>query len=243
MSNGGSGQAVTFDVQYREGLSRLTTFFRYFTVLPHAIVFALWGYAVYFATIGQWFVAVFTGKRSRGIWDFQRSWLAYGSRVQSYTDLTHDVWPRFGAQWGDEPVAFDHEYVEQADRLTSALRLIWAIPAIIILTVIGIGAAVVVVISWFAILFTGRMPRGMFDFVVRYLRYALNVSAYELLMTDTYPRYDGSGSVGMLPPGDHGGGRGTYGQVPQWTSQQAPPTAPPPVAPGQPLPPPSGPPA
>lgn len=235
MDNGGSGQAVTFDVQYREGLSRLTTFFRYFTVLPHAIVFAVWGYGVYFATIGQWFVAVFTGKRSRGIWDFQRSWLAYGSRVNSYAYLTHDVFPRFGGTWGDEPVAFGTEYVEKADRLTSALRILWVIPAMIVLWVLSIGLAVVVFISWFAILFTGRMPRGMFDFAVRVLRCSLNTMAYELLMTDSYPRYDGSGPVGTLPPGDHGSGRGGYGQVPQWTS--TPPGA------GQPLPPPSGPPA
>ena len=242
MSNGGSGQAVTFDVQYREGLNRLTTFFRYFTALPHAIVWAVWGYAVYFATIGQWFVAVFTGKRSRGIWDFQRSWLAYGSRVESYLYLTHDVWPRFGADWGDEPVAFDHRYVEEANRLTSALRILWAIPAMIVLWVLSIGMVVVVAISWFAILFTGRMPRSMFDFVVRVLRYALNTLAYELLMTDTYPRYDGTTPVGALPPGDHGSGPGAYGQVPQW--DQAPQwSAAPPPAPGQPLPPPSGPPA
>ncbi|WP_116995966.1 DUF4389 domain-containing protein [Desertimonas flava] len=241
MTNGGSGQAVTFDVQYREGLNRLTTFFRYFTVLPHSIVLGLWGYAVQFATIGQWFVTVFTGKRSRGIWEFQRSWLAYASRVNSYAYLTHDVWPRFGGGWGDEPVAFDHGYVEPANRLTSALRIIWVIPALLILLVLGIGLAVVVLISWFAILFTGRMPRGMFDFAVRVHRFSLNLTAYEFLMTDTYPRYEGSSPVSTLPPGDHGSGRGTYGQVSQWASSPPPPG--PAAAPGQPLPPPSGPPA
>lgn len=257
MDSGGNGQPVIYDVQYSDQRDRLTTFFRYFTVIPHSIVAGIWGVAVYVVTIGQWFVAVFTGKRSRGIWEFQRSWLAYSSRVNSYADLTHDSFPRFGPEWGSEPVAFDHRYVEPANRLTTALRFLWAIPAAIILAVIGIGAGVVIVICWFAIVFTGRMPRGMFDFVVRYERFALNVMAYQLLMSDTYPRWDGSGPVSTLPPGDHGSGGGPAGQVSSWsTPSGAPPSAdpawpgvpptsspPPPLRPGEPLPPPSGPPA
>jgi len=247
MTDSALEQPVTFDVQYREGLNRLTTFFRYFAVLPHAIVLAFWGYAVQFATLGQWFVVVFTGKRSRGIWEFQRSWLGYASRVQSYADLTHDVWPRFGGEWGDEPVAFDHRYVERANRLTNALRLLWVIPAVIVLWFLSIGLMVVVILGWFAILFTGRFPRGMFDFAVRVLRYSFNVSAYELLMTDVYPRYDGSGPVGALPPGDGSGGARALGAT-SWAAAPAtlgapPAHMPPPPAPGQPLPPPSGPPA
>ena len=228
---------MTLDVEYREGLNRLTTFFRYFTMLPHAIVLGLWGYAVYFAAIGQWFVIVFTGKRSRGIWEFQRQWLAYASRVDSYGYLIHDVWPRFGSSWGDEPVAFDHRYVEEGNRLTTALRIFWAIPAIIVAIVLGIGLGFVLIVAWFAILFTGRFPRGMFDFSVRVLRFSLNLSAYQFLMTDVYPRYEGSEPVAVLPPGDHG-----FSQPAAvgWTS---PPPVSPPPAPGDPLPPPSGPPA
>jgi hypothetical protein len=237
MATAGSDQPVTFDVEYREGLNRLTTLFRYFTALPHAIVVALWAYAVSFASIGQWFVIVFTGKRSRGIWEFSRQWLAYASRVNSYSNLNHDVWPRFGSEWGDEPVAFDHRYVEEGNRLTTALRIIWIIPALIVAVVLGIGLAFVLLVAWFAILFTGRYPRGMFDFSVRVMRFALNLTAYECLMTDVYPRYQGSEPVGVLPPGDHGVnpsvGRG-------WST---PPPMSPPPAPGQPLPPPSGPPA
>lgn len=250
MAPGGSEQSVTFDVGYREGLNRLTTFFRYFTMLPHAIVLAVWGYGVYFASVGQWFVIVFTGKRSRGIWEFQRSWLAYASRVESYGYLTHDVWPRFGSEWGDEPVAFDHRYVEEGNRLTTALRLIWMIPALIVAMVLGIGAMVCVLLAWFAILFTGRFPRGMFDFVVRVLRYSMNLAAYEFLMTDVYPKYDGSGQVSVLPSGDGGSASANYAvgypatPASGWSSTppgQFPPAGPPP-APGQPLPPPPPPP-
>ena len=224
---------MTFDVEYREGLNRLTTLFRYFTALPHAIVLGLWAYAVYFASIGQWFVIVFTGKRSRGIWEFSRQWLAYASRVNAYSNLTHDVWPRVGSEWGQEPVAFDHRYVEEGNRLTTALRIIWAIPALIIAFVLGIGLAFVLLVAWFAILFTGRFPRGMFDFSVRVMRFALNLTAYACLMTDVYPRYEGSEPVGVLPSGDHGFSAPlTAG----WATT-------PPPAPGQPLPPPSGPPA
>ena len=56
----------------------------------------------------------------------------------------------------------------------------------------GIGVMFVTFIAWFAILFTGSYPRGMFDFVTRFLRWQLRVHAYTLLMTDTYPPFSGS---------------------------------------------------
>ena len=76
--------------------------------------------------------------------------------------------------------------------MTNGLRFIWAFPAIVILMVLSIPFAVVVLIAWFAIVITGKHPRGLFDFGLNVLRYTLQTNAYVLLMTDTYPRW-GSG--------------------------------------------------
>ena len=81
-------------------------------------------------------------------------------------------------------------YEEPASRLTNGLRFVWAIPALLIAILIGIAFVVVVCISWFAIVITGKHPRGLFDFALRALRFILRVNSYVLLMTDTYPRWE-----------------------------------------------------
>ena len=71
------------------------------------------------------------------------------------------------------------------------LRLIWAIPAAIILMILAIGMGIILIIAWFAIVITGRLNRGFYDFMLRVSRMSLSLTAYLLLMTDNYPRYDG----------------------------------------------------
>ena len=182
-------QQVVFDVPYTEERNRLTTAFRIILAIPHLILYGLWNRVAQLAAVVQWFICVFTGKRNKSIWDFTLSAEAYGSRVGSYTGLLHDVWPPFFTEQGAVPSSYSLEYDESVNRLTTGLRIIWAIPALIIMLVIGIGAFFVGIVSWFAILFTGKHPRGMFDFLLKFQRYSLQTSAYTMLMTDTYPKY------------------------------------------------------
>ena len=104
-------------------------------------------------------------------------------------------------------MAFDLHDDEPPNRLTNALRIIWIIPALVIVIFIQIAAMVIVLIAWFAILITGAFPRGMFDFAVRASRMSQRVTAYGLLTTDAYPMFDGSEPVSTLPPGDRRLGR------------------------------------
>jgi hypothetical protein len=99
------------------------------------------------------------------------------------------VFPPFGTDRGAVPVTTTIDNDEPVNRLTNALRFIWIIPAAIIGVFVMIAAFVVEVISWFAILFTGAQPRGMWEFVQKATRYYLHVQAYGLLMTDVYPKY------------------------------------------------------
>jgi hypothetical protein len=87
------------------------------------------------------------------------------------------------------PVVTGIELEQAANRLTVGLRFIWMIPALILSMIIGIGAFFVALVSWFAILFTGTHPRGMWDFMHRAMKYSQQVQAYTLLMTDTYPKW------------------------------------------------------
>lgn len=80
------------------------------------------------------------------------------------------------------------------NRLTVFFRLLLAIPHFIWLALWGIVNAVVLILSWFAALVTGRVPTGFHDFMGRYLRYQTHVVAYIQLAADPYPPFDGSSS-------------------------------------------------
>jgi hypothetical protein len=92
-------------------------------------------------------------------------------------------------------VTFKADYVEKRSRLTTFFRLLLAIPHIIFLYFYGLAAGVVVIIAWFALLFTGRYPQGMYDFVAGSLRYSTRVYGYLWLLTDEYPPFSGSAEI------------------------------------------------
>jgi len=180
-------EALFFDVGYVEQRNRLTVFFRLILSIPHVIVAGVWSYFVSLLGFVQWFIILFTGSRHQGIWEMQNKWLGYSARVNSYSSILHDVFPPFGTDPGTVPVRYQFAYVAEANRLSNFFRLIWMIPALIVTMLFGIGAAFVGMIAWFAILFTGKMPRGMFDFMVKAQRISLRLQSYSSLMTDEYP--------------------------------------------------------
>ena len=180
---------LTADVRYAEARNRLTVAFRSILAIPHAVVLWAWTIFAEILSVPQWFIVVFTGSRNQGIWDLQSGWLQYSSHVTAYQYLLFDEYPAFGTDQRQTPMTVDLPYEEPANRLTNGLRFIWAIPALIVVIVIGIGLVAVVVVSWFAILITGRHPRGMYDFLLTGMRYVLQVNAYTMLMTDTYPKW------------------------------------------------------
>ena len=96
----------------------------------------------------------------------------------------------------DYPVQLSIEYPERLSRGLVVLKLLFGwlyvgIPHGIILWLYGIAVGIVTFIAFFAILFTGKFPRGMYDFVVGYMRWSLNVSAYLGLLRDEYPPFSG----------------------------------------------------
>src|SRR6476661_8402822 len=92
-------------------------------------------------------------------------------------------------------VTFKADYVEKRSRLTTFFRLLLAIPHIIFLYFYGLAAGVLVIVAWFALLFTGRYPQGMYDFVGGSLRYSTRVYGYLWLLTDEYPPFSGSAAT------------------------------------------------
>ena len=198
------------EVDYTVEHNRVTTLFRLVLVIPIAIVYGVLtagATSTVYTESGQTvsstsggivaglFVAtllmiLFRERYPRWWFDFARELTRFAARVGAYVVLLTDDYP---STVEEQRVHLDIDYPDVEQDLNRWLPLVkWflAIPHYIVLFFLSIGAFVVVVIAWFAILFTGHYPRGMFDFVVGVGRWALRVNAYAfLLVTDRYPPF------------------------------------------------------
>ncbi len=94
------------------------------------------------------------------------------------------------------PISYDAEYEVDRNRLTVFFRALVAIPWLIWLSLYGIAAQVVVLIAWFAMMFTKRYPDGLYSFVAGYVRLAGRVGAFTFLLTDELPSFSGKPEAG-----------------------------------------------
>lgn len=197
---------VQFSVDYPERtLNRLTSFFRIFTVIPIAIVLAAVsgetgqgqgdtrviiagaGGLLFF---GPLLMLLFRRKYPRWWFDWNLELLRFSNRVGIYLALMDDKYPSTDEH---QSVHLDYPYPDASTELNRWLPLVkWflAIPHYIVLFFLNIGLVVVLIIAWFAVLFTGRYPRGMFGYVEGVIRWHNRVAAYAfLLVTDRYPPF------------------------------------------------------
>ncbi len=199
---------VQFSVDYPDRpLNRLTTLFRIFTVIPIAIVLGTVSASTYqwssrtnmnviiagvggLLFVGPLLMILFRQKYPRWWFDWNRELLRFSNRVTAYLALMDDHYPSTDEE---QSVHLDFPYPDVPRELNRWLPLIkWflAIPHYVVLFFLEIGAGVVVIIAWFAILFTGHYPRGLFDFVEGVIRWHNRVIGYALLLvTDRYPPF------------------------------------------------------
>jgi hypothetical protein len=198
---------VQFDVDYPDRpLNRLTTFFRLILVIPIGIVLGLVSGQAATMPVGSTRVVLVTAggllffpallmilfrrKYPRWWFDWNLELLRFSNRVSAYIALLRDEYPSTDEQ---QAVHLDVRYPDAERELNRWLPLVkWllAIPHYIVLFILGIATFFAVIIAWFAILFTGRYPRPLFDLVVGFFRWQNRVLAYAiLLVTDTYPPF------------------------------------------------------
>ncbi len=210
MSTPPAPYAARLEIDYPGKLDRLTTFFRVIWIIPIAIILSL------LTATGNVAVVTETGDRvvrsgggiSAGLWlatmlmivfrlqyprwwfDFARELTRFEARVGAYLALLTDRYP---STVEEQSVHLEIEYPDVERDLNRWLPLVkWllAIPHYLVLAVLWLAAIAAVVMAWFAILFTGRYPRGVFDYVVGVARWTLRVGAYAfLLVTDQYPSF------------------------------------------------------
>ena len=182
-------EQVQYDISYQAKRSRIKVLLRGILIIPHFVLWYILSIGAGLAGIVHWFAQVITGKRVAGIFTFANNVNAYTTRVMSYTGLMFDEYPGWFEDGGKTPTTYSLGYVEKCNRLTVLLRIFWMIPAIVIAYFLLFGAYVVLVVAWFAIVITGKFPRGMFDFSLKVHRYMSQYSAYSSLLTDQYPKF------------------------------------------------------
>lgn len=184
-------------------LNRITTLLRLLWVIPIAIVLTLVsggtvtvsGTTAVIAAGGLLFLApllmiLFRQKYPRWWFDWNLALTRFSTRVGVYLALMDDRYPSTDEE---QSVRLDIDYPDvprDLNRFMPLVKWLLAIPHLVVLLFLGLGAVGAVIIAWFAILFTGRYPRGLFDYVEGVIRWGTRVTGYAfLLVTDEYPPF------------------------------------------------------
>jgi hypothetical protein len=205
---GAPGYPVRFSIEYPDHpLNRLTTAFRIFVAIPILIVISavsgsdtaytgahrgiqIAGGTAGLLSLAPLLMILFRQKYPRWWFDWNLELMRFSNRVGTYLALMSDRYPSTDEH---QSVALDFPYPDAKEGLNRWLPLVkWllAIPHYIVLVFLWIGAFFAVVFAWFAILFTGRYPQGLFTFVQGVFRWTNRVVGYSLvLVTDQYPPF------------------------------------------------------
>ena len=185
---------IRVEVDYQEEHSRMTTFFRYFMLIPQMIILYFVGIVASILMMVLWIVIVVTGKSHEDMFSFIAKFLRWQTRVNAYAMLLTDVHPPFSGEADAAPYPVRVEIddsPEDRNRLTVLLRYFWMIPAVLVAALVVMAAGIVSMVMWFVIMFTGKSPQGMHEFVARALVWQTRVNAYSMLLTDEYPPFNG----------------------------------------------------
>jgi hypothetical protein len=183
---------VSFDVEGPVEVSRLSTFFRIILLIPLALFVSIIGSIGAAGILGglilaHWITILLRGRPVGWIYRTIVAIERFAFRAYTYFFLITDQYPPFEGDWS---VRYE---LEEPERIQRKQLVIWktlaSIPHLIALIVLWFAVVICIVISWFAILFTGRFPLGLRGFIVGWLRWSARVGAYWMSLRDEYPPF------------------------------------------------------
>ena len=198
---------LTLDIDYSDKSDRLTAAFRIILIIPIFIILALisganstdeesaraarWGIeSGGLLIIPTMLMILFRQKYPKWWYNFNVELTKFAMRVGAYFFLIRDEYPSTDDK---QAVHINIPYPNVEKDLVNWMPLVkWflAIPHVLVLCFLWIGAIIAVIIAWFAILFTGTHPKGIHDYIVGVMRWSLRVEAFALLLTtDEYPPF------------------------------------------------------
>ena len=171
-------------------------------MIPHGILMMFLAIGSMFISMLLFWIILFTGKYPKGMWDYQEKFMRYQLRVSARLSNLADGYPAFGLNGTDENTDFSIAYKENINRGTMLVRAFFGIfiilPSAFALYFRLIATIFVGFVAFWIILFTGKYPKGMFDFVVGTGRWAYRIKCYLMFYTDQYP-----GFTGQILPGEN----------------------------------------
>ena len=181
---------VSFEADYEPEQSRLKTFFRYIIAIPWLLL--QYGYGIVaglFAFIA-WFAILFTGRYPQGLYDFVAGYVRYSAQAGSFLYLLTDQLPPWGLNEENYPIRVDIAPPKpKYSRLKVFFRFIIGIPVMLMALVHFIILGVCVTLGWFAALFTGKMPEGLFNPIRNATAYLTRANAYFNYLTEDWPPF------------------------------------------------------
>ncbi len=187
---------ATLQINTPERVANWRPLVHWLLAIPHFIVLAVLGLVAEILAIIAWLAILITGRLPAGIAGFGALYIRYGARVGAYANFLTVQYPAFdftttaADPGGSETTVSISPALEGRNRLTTLVRLVLMIPALIYYAIMWIVAGICVIIGFFAVLFTGRWPAGLRRMVEGYLRVQVRFNAYWLLLTDDYPPFE-----------------------------------------------------
>jgi hypothetical protein len=187
---------ATFTFDPPEKVANWRPLVNWILAIPHFIVLYALNLVSEVVVLLSWFIILFTGKLPPGLANLQVLYLRYTTRTYAYAAFLLEDYPPFTFDMTpSDPGDYSRVRVdvtpqlEDRNRLTVAFRILLAIPQLVVLAALGIAASIVVLIAFFAVLFTGQWPPGLRDFLIKVARWSIRVEAYLALLTDEYPPF------------------------------------------------------
>jgi hypothetical protein len=182
------GYPVQVEIDQPAQLSRLLIFVKWLLAIPHFIVLYVLGIIAWVVLVISWFAVLILGRYPRSLFDFLVGFERWRLRVNAYLFLQTDAYPPFSFDEDPAyPIRLSVVYPERIARWRPLVNWLLVLPVLILLMFYGLAAYLAVVVAWFAILFTGRYPDGLFEFVTRFERWAFKATIFSYWMTEAYP--------------------------------------------------------
>jgi len=190
-----------FEIHHQETYSRgqllLRTFFGViYIMIPHLFVLFFMQIAGGILRFISWWIVLFTAQYPKSFFDFQVALLRWSTRINARILNLSDGYPAFGINAEDSNITLQIAHPEKLSRglllLRTFLGAIYVIiPHVICLMFRMIAVYLFVFVAWWAVLITGKYPKGMHDFVVGTFRWAMRINVYLFFLSDKYPPFSG----------------------------------------------------
>ncbi len=191
--------SVNLRIDYPERLSRWLLFFKWLFVIPAYVVLFFYGIAVFVTTFISFWAILFTGRYPRGLFHFAAGYMAMQAQTYAYFPLLlTDQYP-LGSDV-DSTVHYEVAEPEEQSRGLLLLKLVSLLLSVVgtLTSIAGLAIFLVAIPAWFIILFVGRMPRGMFNFMVAVAQWAARVTAWQWLLRDEWSLFATTRPVAYL---------------------------------------------